>query len=67
MWITYAKGEKQYKVYLGTLKSGSKRREGMPGRVTEIDKTDEAINIADLLDQQQSYQFQFPEKFQSEK
>lgn len=67
VWITYAKGEKQYKVYLGTLKSGSKRREGMPGRVTEIDKTDEAINIADLLDQQQSYQFQFPEKFQSEK
>lgn len=67
VWISYVQSGKQHKLRLGVLENPMQKEQGILGRVTEIDTIDQSIDIAELLDKQSNYKFQFPEEYYEKK
>lgn len=65
-WIVFLIGDRTYRIYLGKIVNEDKIIPGFPSHITEIDTTDQGLDIVTLLKKQEEYKFFFPEKFYSE-
>ena len=66
VWVMFSMRGKKYELYVGKIKNREFIQRTMPARVTEIDTSNQGIDIVELLDEQKAYEFHFPKEYESQ-
>lgn len=66
IWLAFSVGNKSYRIFIKNIENEERKNSRLTPCITEIETTDQGIDIAEMLKKQKDYEFSFPEEYLSE-